>query len=234
MARTANSDSAIAELEAKGIGVLKNWSREDTVQFAIAHACEYGVNKYFDMSGEWIKESIVNGEYVNRSAVRQDIIEILDQHRLEFDFYDRGTIVVCDNSEDWFPRNTSKSRKGDVPMSQNAFLAFKELARLGAPVWDFESRSRTYDPQTLPQGTQFVMRCEPAIDIFYADHPTNVTREFEETKGLHPEVFEIAKKYGLEHVPHTHRYDDPKFMPLLLVAFNDPIASPAERGKAES
>ena len=235
MAKTENGRLAIAALKLAGIEVIEDWN--DTVtefgstQFAIASKSYNGWAKYFDMSGDWIKESVVNGEVINRSGIRQSIVEILEQFCLEYDFYDGGTLEVYDvNEEHRTPPWTVEPRPDDRSMSENAFTAFKELARIGAPVWDFDSYSSTFDPETLPAGTQFVMTCEPNLDMVFADHEDNCDSDFSETDGLRSDVYEIISASGLEHCPHTHYFEDSKFRPKYLVAFSDPIATDLERG----
>jgi len=235
MPKTENGRLAIAALKQAGIEVNEDWDDAVTeygaTQFAIANKCCDGWHRYFDMTGDWIKESVVNGEVINRSGVRHSIVEILDEFGLEFDFHDRGTMEVFDFKEEHrTPPWTVASDPKDRPMSQKAFAAFKELARLGMPVWDFDSYSNAYDPASLPSGTQFVMTCEPELDRIFADHSSDFDMEFPETDGLCPDVYEVISKLGLEHCSHTHFFDDKKFRPQNLVAFSDPAATTEERG----
>lgn len=237
MKKTQNGRLAIASLKMVGVEVIEDWGDEVTefgeLQFAIASKSSGGDDVYFDMPGGSIRESFVNGEYINSMGVRQDIIEILTKHQLEFDFHDRGTLEVWD----MFPEHKQvqslkvESKLGERPMSEHAFLAFKELARNGAPVWDFDSYSSRYDPTTLPGGTQFVMDCEPRYDDVFADHIADEIKQFTETQGLRPSVFEITSKYGLEPICHLHRYEEARFQPKRLIAFIDPQAGAGERGK---
>ncbi len=235
MAKTKNGKLAIEALKHAGIEVVEDLSDEETeygtTQFAIADKSYNGWHKYFDMSGQWIRESVVNGEIINRSGIRHSIVEILDQFCLEFDFYDGGTLEVYDIKEEHrTPPWTVEPRPDDRPMSKNAFTAFKKLARMGAPVWDFDSYSRTYNPTSLPPGTQFVMTCEPNLDRIFAEHDGNWNTKFPETDGLRSDVHEIIVEFGLGHRPHMHVFEDTKFRPINLVAFFDPIATTQERG----
>ena len=100
------------------------------------------------------------------------------------------------------------------------------------PVWDFDNYSHAYDPASLPNGTQFVMTCEPDLDRIFADHSSDVDMEFPETDGLCSDVYEVVTKFGLEHCSHTHFFDDKMFRPQNLVAFSDPVATTEERGVA--
>ena len=89
-----------------------------------------------------------------------------------------------------------------------------------------------YDPASLPNGTQFVMTCEPALDRLFADHGSDVDMEFPETDGLCPDVYEVVTKFGLDYCSHVHFFDDKMFRPKNLVAFSDPVATTEERGIA--
>ena len=237
MAKTENGRLAIAALKKAGIEVNEGWDEAVTeycsTQFAIADKSYDGWQKYFDTTGQWIKESVVNGEVINRSGVCHRIIEILDQFCLEFDFYDRGTMAVYDFKEGHrTPPWTCEPRLDDRPMSKNSFAAFKALARMGTPVWDFDNYSTIYDPASLPAGTQFVMTCEPNLDRIFAEHDGNWDLKFPETNGLRSDVHEITQKYGLENCSHTHFFEDKMFRPQNLVAFSDPVATTEERGVA--
>ena len=232
MAMTLNGKTAIKELKEAGIQVLENWSEGETVQFGIAHQSDNGCSKYFDMTGEWIRESFTNGEYINRMAVRQDIVEILDRHRLDFDFYDGGTLEVYDNGRDKKATSLEASTaKSEPRMSSNAFLAFKKLARLGAPVWDHMDHASWTQRTELPHATQFVMKCEPKFDIVFADHATEEIKHFSESNGLALGVFEIVSTHQLEHLSYLHWYERGNVMPEPMIAFVDPNASEAERGQ---
>lgn len=229
-----NSRKAFAELDANGISVME-WGEKEgygsQTQFVLIHASRDGTQKYADDTGKWIKESWVNGQWTNPRGIRQDIHEVLSKYNLTHEWQNRGQICIYEAEPvDTHPSLKPKYRntKADQPpdMSTAALKAFQDLARMGAPVWDFYSYRSTYDPSTLPAGTQFVMTCEPAYGVSFAELGDLKFSDYRQSEGLRPDVHAIVKKFGLEFFPHIHRYSDPIFNPLELVAFIDPAAPP--------
>lgn len=217
----------------------KDGYRPGTV-FALSTEDETGYRRFADQSGDWIRESWVNGEYINPLGLRQDVHEIFTEHNLEYQWENFGQLVVFESEKESIPSRSSEviqhnqDNSTNPPMSTAAHSAMKELARIGAPVWDFYSYTHVYPPSTLRSGVQFVMTREPKLDILFADGLEAVLPEFSETKGLHPDVYAIVTKYGLIHHNHLHVYDDPIFRPKELIVFIDPKALATERGALKS
>lgn len=237
---TASGRRAAEELLTAGVEIVQaDEASESAIQFYLPHASYNGDQKYADFRGRWIRETWVNDQTINGSSIRHDIYEVLVEHDLWADWEDGGTMVIThDQQEDsqgfrFTLRNSQTAidnirrmwaKSGGVPsMSPAAFDAFRDLARLGAPVWDYHNMvPEVYDPAELAPSVQFVMTCEPEYDRVFAQTPDHSEYAFPDTNGLRSDVYQVVEKHGLATGSHTHHYDHPHGRPLHLVTFSDP------------
>ena len=253
MPMTNNAREAFNRLLRMGVPVMDWGEREGygaAAQFVLIHASRDGRERFADINGEWVRESWVNGEYINPMGIRQDIHEVLEEHRLRHDWQNPMHVVIyeCDAARGsasgpsepvQAPIERSGQGASEPPMSHAALSAMKELARLGAPVWDCYSHKAAYPPEQLPPGAQFVMLCSPQEGVLFANPEWNPEQgasasvredDFSATQGLRPDVFQIVQRNGLQHGPFTFRRADPRFPPVDVMVFYDPAASPEQRG----
>ncbi len=243
MSMSENASIAFNKLKKIGAPVF-DFGKQDgyrpNTEFVLATMNGDGDQCFADLSGEWIKESWVNGEYINPLGLRQDVHEIFTEHHLDYEWENNGQLVVFELQNDFDQKQSKdqvsldKNLPSTPPMSPAAHSAMKELARIGAPVWDFHSYSRAYSPSRFRPCIQFVMTCEPKLFILFADPLDAVIPVFSETKGLRPDVHLIVTKYGLDYHNYLYEHDNPIFNPKALITFSDPRALCTERGELET
>ncbi len=254
MSMTDNARRAFDKLCLRGVTPIEVEAGEGNsiTQFYLPHAGYYGDTIFADMDGNWIKEAWINGQWISPMGIRHDIHEIFAEHNLAHEWQDFGRLCIydadahdvtgwphkdCNDRELARVKRSTKNKTVDSdsempPMSDAAFSAYCDLARIGAPVWDWHNYSHSYDPKALDAGTQFVMQCEPKFSIYFADPPEATYASFEATGGLRPDVHKIITKNRLTYRYYTHYSEDPRFNPKELVAFFDPNATPKTRGIA--
>ena len=102
MAMSENASKAFEELRTLGCPV-REWGEQEGypegTAFILIWANEDNSEIFFDDSGKYLKEHVVNGRWVNPMGVRQDVHEILKNHHLVSDLFSSGQLVIYNDPD---------------------------------------------------------------------------------------------------------------------------------------
>ena len=102
MTMNENARKAFEELQQLGCPV-RDWGEDEGyppgTAFILIAVNTDASEHYFDDSGKFIKEHVVDGKWVNPMGVRQDIHEVLRRHNLVSDLFSSAHRVIYNDPD---------------------------------------------------------------------------------------------------------------------------------------